>query len=162
MGVLKDTMIFYQHSVQGSDFTGTTDGSTYTYRNRADDADITKTGVVEVLKDIMQHHTKEPSAKDSYPETILALNTHASVSDAKTAMIHSDVLAAYDTHCDRQEWALVDGDKGLKMTRDWKVEYNADADNHYKQFKDAMDPRWPSGTYLLNGAFLTDSDSDIF
>ena len=66
MGVIKDTKIFYQHSVQESDFTGTLGGSSsYTYRNRADDADITKTGIVEVLKDVIIHHTQDPNAKDS-------------------------------------------------------------------------------------------------
>ena len=163
MGVNKDTKIFYQHSCEESDFTGSLGGgSTYTYRNKADDADITKTGMHEVLKDITSHHTKDPNAKDSYPETILALKTYGNVADAKAGMIHADVLAAFDTHCDRQEWALVDGNKGLKMTRDWKIEYDASADDHYKQFKDAMDSRWASGTYGLAGAFLVDSTDHIF
>ena len=102
MGVNKDTKIFYQHSCEESDFTGSLGGgSTYTYRNKADDADITKTGMSEVLKDITSHHTKDPNAKDSYPETIMALKTYGNVADAKAGMIHADVLAAFDTHCDK-------------------------------------------------------------
>ena len=168
MGVNKDTKIFYLHNVTEGAFTGTQGTNeasdvTYTYRNKADDADVVYTDEIGlVFWDIRQEHGKDPNTKDDYPETILPLVVHASVDAAKAAIFDAAVLTAFDTHCDNVQWALVDGDKGLKMTRDWKIEYDASADDHYKQFKDAMDSRWASGTYGLDGAFLVDSTDHIF
>ena len=168
MGVLKDTKIFYLHNVTEGAFTGTQGTNeasdvTYTYRNKADDADkVMLDEIGLVFKDIRQEHGKNPNTKDDYPETILPLIVHASVDAAKAAIFDAAVLTAYDTHCDNVSWALVDGDKGLKMTRDWKVENDPSADSHLTQFKAAMDSRWDSDTYLKLGGIMVDSTDHLF
>ena len=170
MGVLKDTKIFYLHNVTEGAFTGTigtneADDKTFTFRNKADDADIVHLeDIGKVFEEIRQEHGQYPPAntKDAYPETILPLVTHASVDAAKAAIFDAAVLTAYDTHCDNVSWALVDGDKGLKMTRDWKVEMDATADSHYTQFRDAMNPRWTDHEYLKIGGIITDNDVHLF
>ena len=171
MGVLKDTKIFYLHNVTEGAFTGTVGVApeeskgvkTFTYRNKANDADIEILDDMGlVFKEIRQEHGKTPNTKDAYPETILPLIVHASADAAKAAIFDAAVLTAYDTHCDNVSWALVDGDKGLKMTRDWKIEMDPTADSHYTQFRNAMNPRWETYEYLKNGGILTDSDSHLF
>ena len=185
MGVNKDSKIFYLYNCTEGAFTGTvgTSGSanptgtvdegksmigdkSFTYRNKADDADVTTyNDPVSIFKEIraqVNGVTQDPNTKDAYPETILPLVVHASVDAAKAAIFDAAVLTAFDTHCDNVSWGLVDGDKGLKMTRDWKIETDPTADDHKKQFKDAMDGRWASDTYLKVGGILTDSDSHLF
>ena len=163
MGVLKNTKIFYLHNVTEGAFTGTkgtneANDVTYTWRNKADDADkVILDDIGLVFKDIRQEHGKDPNTKDDYPETILPLIVHASVDAAKAAIFDAAVLTAYDTHCDNISWALVDDDKGLKMTRDWKIEYDPSADSHLTQFKTAMDGRWANDTYLKLGGIMVDS-----
>ena len=169
MGVNKNTKIFYLHNVTDGAFTGaiTTgeeDGEkTFTFRNKADDADVViKWSVNTVFYTIRAEHGKDPNTKDDYPETILPLIVHASVDAAKAAIFDAAVLTAYDTHCDNVSWALVDGDKGLKMTRDWKIETDPTAESHDTQLKTAMDGRWANDTYLKIGGIITDSDSHLF
>ena len=168
MGVNKDTKIFYLHNVTEGAFTGTigtneANDVTYTWRNKADDADkVILDDIGLVFKDIRQEHGKDPNTKDDYPETILPLIVHASVDAAKAAIFDAAVLTAYDTHCDNVSWALVDGDKGLKMTRDWKIENDPSADGHYAQFKTAMDGRWANDTYLKLGGIMVDSTDHLF
>tara|TARA_Y100000310_G_C20361114_1_gene659011 strand:+ start:64 stop:594 length:531 start_codon:yes stop_codon:yes gene_type:complete len=176
MGVNKDTKIFYLHNATRSGFssgTGTVEEDdddgyiTYTFRNKANDADVIYRGryidlIDEVFEQLIQEHGKNPNTKDPYPETILPLIVHDNVDTAKATIFDAAVLTAFDTHCDRQEWALVDNNKGLKMTRDWKIEMDPTADDHYKQFKDAMDGRWVTYEYLKIGGILTDSDSHLF
>ena len=97
------------------------------YRNKNNDADLTVSNgtVAEVISDITQYHTSD--TEDAYPVTIVDYKVWGSIADAKAGIISSTVLAAFDTHCDRQEWALVDNNKGLKMTRDWKIEMDPTA-----------------------------------
>jgi len=94
------------------------------------------------------------------------MQTWASVGEAKKCTFGPDILAAFDTHCDTQEWALVDGDKGLKHTRDWKIENNASADGHYAQFKAAHDSKHDveaaNNPYFQSGAFFTNDSSHLF
>jgi hypothetical protein len=87
-----------------------------------------------------------------------------SVAEAKAQLFGPDILAGFDTHCDRQEWALVDGNKGLKHTRDWKIENDATVDGHYAQFKTAHDGKHAEGTnpYFQLGAIFIDDSSHLF
>ena len=182
MGVNKDTKIFYKHgdadafaAVGGQSTTGSItanlftdkakgwkEADSFTYRNEDNNADITKASWKEVMADLVVKHTG--GNKNAYAVGVAPLATFASIEIAKNEIFGPNMLAAYDTHCDRQEWALVDGDTGLKHTRDWKIENNASLDGHYAQFKTEHDGKWgaPTDYYLGLGAFITDDSSHLF
>ena len=185
MGVNKDTKIFYKHGdaddfdgVAGQSTTGTItwnnaptheegtvgwkEADSFTYRNEANDADIVKNKWQDVLADLITKHTV--GSKSAYPEGVVPMKTWASVAEAKAGMFGQGILAGFDTHCDRQEWALVDGNKGLKHTRDWKIENDASADGHYAQFKTTFDSRHSNAAnpYLQLGAIITTDNDHLF
>ena len=187
MGVNKDTKIFYKHgdadafngvggtnSVSGSitftAYSPESDGGTrgdknadsFTYRNEADNADVVKNDYKDVLADVVAKHSG--STKNSWAEGVCPLETFSDVADAKSKIFGPTILAGFDTHCDRQEWSLVDGDKGLKHTRDWKVENDPTADGHYAQFKTAFDGKHAdvNDPYYQLGAFKIDDTGHLF
>ena len=188
MGVNKDTKIFYKHgdaeafegvggtnSVSGSvAFTaydggendsgnaGWKDADSFTYRNEANNADVTKSDYKDVLADVVAKHSG--STKNSWAEGVCPLETFSDVDDAKKKIFGPTILAGFDTHCDNQQWALVDGNKGLKHTRDWKVENDASKDGHYAQFKTAFDGKHAEGNdpYFQLGAFKIDDTGHLF
>lgn len=182
MGVNKDTKIYYKYDLREAALTGavtktTVDDNaggtmdTYVFRNAADDADIRTDTMKNIFLHTAEAHSKNnfpgvtKNGKGAYAESIMALKVWGSVDEAKAAIFDDAILTAYDTHADRQEWALVDGNKGLKHTKDWKIQDDSSGDSHWKQFKDAVDGRWVSGDgedYLKLGAIITDNDSHIF
>jgi len=176
MGYHKDTKVFKLHESADSAFKGTKtaqtggDGSArnefnYVYRNKDNNADLTVSNgtVAEVISDITQYHTSD--TEDAYPVTIVDYKVWGSVADAKAGIISPTVLAAFDTHCDRQEWALADGGKTLRMTRDWATPTS------YADFKTAVDGRWAAGDdvdtsadsgYLKFGGVISSDSNHLF
>jgi hypothetical protein len=149
MGIHKTTKIYYQHNLEDSAFTGTkranddrgfgewylgddhSEDSTsvvYTYTDQATATEVNLPTLRGVATKLHAYHTKGPNVKHAFPESILALKTWASVAEAKAAIFNASSITAFDDHCDQQEWALVDGDKGLKHTRDHKEGANHPAD----------------------------------
>jgi hypothetical protein len=173
MGVTKDTKIYYQHNTtepawnhsngveatlnggacvvysnKGGSTLGTAgdrDQLFFKFRNKANDADVEVEGSpIKVFGAIASDHAID--ATSAWAEGVLPFVVHASVADAKTAIMNADMIAAFDSDTDRNEYELVDGGKGLKHTFDWPVENDASADSKYKQFKDTYDSRWVPGT----------------
>ena len=195
MGVTKDTKIYYQHNtterawnhsngveealnggacVQYTKKGGAAHGTAgdrdqlyYKFRNKADDADVEVEGSpIKVFEAINPDHAVD--ATSAWAEGVLPFVVHGNVGDAKVAMMHSDIIAAYEANTDRNEFELVDGGKGLKHTFDWPVENDATADSKYKQFKDTYDARWvpgtkraPTGEELTAAAFRVDGAFDV-
>ena len=175
MGFHKDTMKFYLHESQDAAFQGTKTAQVggdlsprnendYVYRNKNNDADLTVSNgtIAEVISDITQYHTT--TTEDPYPKTVVTYKVWGNVADAKAGMITPTVLTALDTHCDRQEWALEEGDTCLKLTRDWKTLTS------HTDFKTAVDGRWsaadsdenPDNGYLKFGGLMAESGSHLF
>ena len=122
---------------------GFKDADSFTYRNEADNADVVKNDFKDVLADVVSKHSG--STKNTWAEGVVPLETFSDVDDAKSKIFGPTIVAGFNTHCDRQEWSLVDGDKGLKHTRDWKVENDPTADGHYAQFKTNFDGKHAEG-----------------
>ena len=196
MGVTKITKIYYQHNTEqgrwnynigteetlnggnckqitrlGGAFAGVTPDRMQLYfkfRNKANNADIEVEGSpIKVFGAIASDHAID--ATSAWAEGVLPFVVHASVADAKTAIMHPDIIAAFNSDTDRNEFELVDGDKGLKHTRDHKINPNAGQDSHSVQLKAAITAAWDGGSgngsndgWLNAGCILTDSDSHIF
>ena len=193
MGVIKITKIYYKYNMDKDAFenlgnaaetvtstytaAGDLPGSDnqYTFRNEADDGWL----VAKDLNGVMGHITtnmdqtgrngKSANAKKAWGESILPLIVHGSVDAAKAAIMPGASITTLDTHCDNQSWSLVDGDKGLKHTRDHKINANAGQDSHSVQLTAAITAAWDGGSgngandgWLNAGCILTDSDSHLF
>ena len=190
MGVVKITKIYYQYHLDKTAFvtlgnaaeTVTSEFCTdcpgpdqYCFRNSANDGWL----VAEDLNGVMGHITsamdqagrngKTANVKNAWGESILPLVVHGSLDAAKAAIMPGASMTTLDTHCDTQEWELVEGGKGLKHTRDHKINDNAGQDGHSVQLTAAIVSSWGAGStnggndgWLNAGCILTDSDSHIF
>ena len=169
MGVNRDTKIFYLHDISEEAFTGirsigSDDRTNFQYKNKNGTDRIDRINIMSVWTRVSEHHGKNPNTKDPYPETIFPLVTFPSIDHAKDEIFHPELLEQFNIYCDKQEWTLTDNNKGLKQTRDWKIENDPTKDSKYTQFKKTNDYRWSTipGTYLNIGGILTDSDEHLF
>ena len=193
MGVIKITKIYYQYNMTKDAFTTLGDAAdpvtseftaaaslpgdddNYTFRNKADDGWLVAKNLNEVMGLITEQNDqkgrngKSANAKDAWGESILPLVVHANVDAAKSAIMPDASITSLNTHCDNQSWSLVDGNKGLKHTRDHKINANAGQDGHSIQLEAAIQSAWSGGSgngsndgWLKAGCILTDSDDHLF
>jgi len=84
----------------------------------------------------------EGYSKDPYYKTVLPLITWSSVADAKTKIFPESSIKTLNAHCEKQEWALVDSNTGLKHTYDFKIEYDPALIDHGTQLQSKINSEW--------------------
>ena len=189
MGVTKITKIYYQHNTEQGrwnyniDVEDTLNGGNckqitrlggtvpgvgpdrmqlyFKFRNKANDTDIEVEGSpIKVFGEIAGDHTTTTTS--TWAEGVLPFVVHNNISDAKIAMMHPDIIEAFNSDTDRQEFELVDSGKGLKHTFDWPIENDSTKDSKYTQFKDTYDSRWVPANEYVDGIKIGVVDSGTF